>query len=253
MLRLTRPIICFDLETTGTNFERDRVIQIGLIRTYPDGNRTEWSTYVNPEMPIPAEAIEVHGITDDIVSKAPKFSDLIPQLLRGFDNCDFIGYNVKFDLSFIAAEFRRAKVTKSFFDTPVAIVDPCTIFKKHEARTLVAAARFFLGKDFTKAHDALADVKMTLEVLDAQIKRYGLPATPNEIDAIYEAPAPNAIDRESKLVWKGEEACINFGKHAGTPLKKLDRGYLSWMLNGSFSNDVKQIIKDALNGKFPTK
>ncbi|MCP4573517.1 MAG: 3'-5' exonuclease [bacterium] len=256
-LHLTRPLVVFDLETTGIDVEKDRIVQIGMIRVEPGGERTDWESLVNPERPIPPEATAVHGISDDDVRDAPTFSQLRAEVEGLLDGADLAGYNsVRFDQPLLEQELARAGSQVDL--KGVRHLDAMRIFHTMERRDLTAAYRFYCDQELVGAHGALPDAKATLEVLDAQIARYD--EVPAEVDALHKFCNPNEgkwIDRTRKLMFDDKgEAVFTFGKLRGQPLKTVvqnDRGYLEWMLNKDFSEELKGILRDALAGVFPQK
>ncbi len=256
-LRLTRPLVVFDLETTGIDVEKDRIVQIGLIRVEPDGERTDWESLVNPERPIPPESTAIHGISDDDVRDAPTFSQLCGEIERRLEGADLAGYNsVRFDQPLLEQELARAG---SQLDLKgVRHLDAMRIFHTMERRDLSAAYRFYCDKELVGAHGALPDATATLEVLDAQIARYD--EVPDDVEELHRFCNPDEgkwVDRTRKFRFDDKgEAVFNFGKLTGQPLKTVaqgDRGYLEWMLNKDFNEEVKGILRDALAGVFPQK
>lgn len=256
-LHLTRPLVVFDLETTGIDVEKDRIVQIALIRVEPDGERTDWESLVNPEQPIPPEATAIHGISDADVSDAPTLSQLRGEVERILEGADLAGYNsVRFDQPLLEQELARAG---SEFDlTGVRHLDAMRIFHTMERRDLGAAFRFYCDKELVGAHGALPDASATLEVLDAQIARYD--EVPADVDALHKFCNPDEgkwVDRTRKLKFDDKgEAVFTFGKLRGQALRAVvqnDRGYLEWMLNKDFSEELKGILRDALAGVFPQK
>lgn len=243
-ISITRPLICLDLETTGVHARTDRIVQIGLIKAYPDGRETAWKTLVNPTIPIPPEVTrDCHGISDRDVANAPPFRDLAPKLAKGFMNCDLTGFNVKFDRGFMIEEFRRCGIQLVAGLLDGEVVDSYRIFQAKEKRDLEAAVRFYLGEEMTDAHDAMADARYALRVLAAEVKRYSLPNTLAGISAAFE----KAGDKyDGKIIVKNGVLCLNFGKWAGTPLKQIERSYLSWVLSKDFPASVKQAIMEIL-------
>jgi DNA polymerase-3 subunit epsilon len=249
ILSLERPLISLDLETTGIHVKVDRVIQIGIVKVKPNGEVTEWKTFINPGMPIPKEAIAAHGITDDMIKDAPKFETIARVLLAGLTDCDLAGYNIRFDLGFLSKEF--GLLGMKF--TPGKVIDGFRIFQREEPRNLVAASMFYLGEPFPTAHDALEDARRTLRVIEAQLIRYThLPKTISAIHELFnETISENQVEASGKLVWRNGEAALNFGKHAGTLLKETPRSYLVWMSTGDFTDEVQKIARNALLGQFP--
>jgi len=253
-LRLERPLAVFDLETTGIDPATDKIVEVAVLRILPDGGRDMKARRVNPERPIPPGATAVHGIRDEDVADAPTFRQLAPRLLEFLEGADLAGFNVaRFDVPLLDREFRECG-----HDLAVAsrrIVDSMRIFHRMEPRDLTAAARFYLDRDHADAHAAQADVEMTADILVAQIRRYDdLPSDVPGLAEFCSSRKPGAIDSQGKFVWRGDEAAIAFGKHAGTPLRVLASrhpDYLEWILKTDFPEDAKRIAADALRGRFP--
>ena len=250
LITLERPLISVDLETTGIYPNVDRIVQIGLLKLYPDGELNEWETLIDPDIHIPDNASAVHHITDATVKDAPYFKDIAPVLYKGFQGCDFCGYNCKsFDIRFFIEEFRRCGINF----VPGCIVDSFLIFKKYSPRNLSAALKHYTGKDLLDAHSALADARASMQVLREQLLQHkDLPRNIAEIERCFKGGGNN-VDDEGKLVWKNGEVVINFGAKAGTTLKQCDPAYLQWILRSNFSAEVKAIITKALAGKYPTR
>ncbi len=271
-LNLTRPLIVFDLETTGLDFIRDRIIQISYIKVSPDGTEERENLFVNPEKPIPHEVVELTGITDDDVKEAPTFKTLAPQLCEKFKGCDFAGYNSNhFDIPMLAEEFLRAGIDFDF--SKVRLIDAQTIFHKMERRNLAAAYKFYCGRkmedDFT-AHRADEDTEATYRVLMGELDKYapGVQKEPdrvleNDMDSLAEFSKQNDnVDFAGRIVWKpvigadgkpvldadGKEQKVevfNFGKYKGRPVAdvlRTDIGYYSWMMGGDFTFNTKQVL-----------
>ncbi len=255
-LPLKRPIVFFDLETTGTNFRIDRIVEISVAKFMPDGKSEVKTRRVNPERPIPADATAVHGITDKDVANEPTFKALASSFYRYLENCDLAGYNIqRFDLPLLAEEFKRSGI--EFKTEAVKVIDVQTIFHKLEPRNLAAAYRFYCGKDIQKAHSAEADVLATVEVLAGQFRKY--PELPKTIDALHEFCSlkdESWIDATGRFKWKDGAPVVGFGRNDGVPLREIaDRNpeFLRWMINGSFPADAVEIAKKALMGVFPEK
>lgn len=271
-LNLTRPLIVFDLETTGLDFIRDRIIQISYIKVSPDGTEERENIFVNPEKPIPHEVVELTGITNDDVKDAPTFKTLAPQLSEKFKGCDFAGYNSNhFDIPMLAEEFLRAGIDFDF--SKVRLIDAQTIFHKMERRNLAAAYKFYCGRkmeeDFT-AHRADEDTEATYRVLMGELDKYapGVQEEPdrvleNDMDCLAEFSKQNDnVDFAGRIVWKpllgtdgkpvldadGKEQKVevfNFGKYKGRPVAdvlRTDIGYYSWMMGGDFTFNTKQVL-----------
>ncbi len=233
-LKLKKPLVFIDLETTGTNITHDRIVEISFIKLMPDGSTVERSRRINPCMPIPAEATAVHHITDDDVADAPTFAMVAKSLAEHFAGCDFAGFNSnRFDLPLLDQEFNFGRCN---------FVDVQTIYHKREPRTLTAAYRYYCGKELEDAHSALADTRATYEVLMAQLDHYG--DLPEEVDKLSEYASQNRnVDFMGRLIYD-DSGCevINFGKYKGRKAEDVlrsDPGYYSWIMGGDFTNNTK--------------
>lgn len=240
-LLLERPIIFFDLETTGTNVITDRIVELSFIKVYPDGTEESRTRRLNPERQIPAEATNVHGITDADVADCPTFKEVSQSLKTIFEGCDIAGFNSnRFDVPMLDQEFRRAGIRFDF--SKVKFVDVQTIFHKKEQRTLVAAYHFYCDKNLEDAHSALADTRATYEVLLAQLDRYT--DLPQDIAGLSEfSTQKKNVDFMGRLVYddQGREI-INFGKYKGQPALQVlrqDPSYLEWIRRGDFPQNTK--------------
>jgi DNA polymerase-3 subunit epsilon len=256
-LVLERPIVFFDLETTGTDPERDRIVELAAIKIRPDGTSEEKCRRFNPLMPIPKEATAIHGITDDDVRNEPSF-DKVAKGPKGvaayFAGCDLGGYNViNFDIPMLQAELERAG--ESLDLSRIAVIDAFRIFVTREPRNLSGAVRFFLGRTHGEAHTALGDVRATVEVLEAQLNRY--PDLPREAPALDRAVRdPEEVDLRGKLKWVDGEITVSFGRHKGRTLKRLAReepDYIRWMIDSRVAPDAVHHLHDALLGHFATR
>ncbi len=244
-LNLTKPIIFFDLETTGVNFQDDRIVEISYIKVNPNGTEESKTIRVNPGRPIPAEATAIHHITDEDVAGERPFKEIARELARTFRGCDIGGFNSnKFDLPLLQEEFIRAGVD-DFDPSRCRMVDVQTIFHKMEQRTLSAAYKFYCGKDLTDAHSANADTRATYEVLKAQLDRY--PELHNDIDFLANfSTQRKGVDLAGRIVYddKGREV-FNFGKHKGKPVDEVfaqDPNYCAWMQQSDFAADTKRVV-----------
>lgn len=244
-LNLKRPIIFFDLETTGLDIAKDRIVELCYIRVEPNGNEEARSMRINPEMHIPEVASSVHGITDDDVKDCPTFADVAPQLATTFEGCDLAGFNSnRFDLPLLAEEFMKAGVNIDL--SHVQAIDVQNIYHKLEKRTLAAAYKFYCGRDLENAHSALADTQATYEVLQAQLGHYPNDLQ-NDVDFLAEFSRMNRnIDFAGRFVYdeSGKEL-INFGKYKGKAIKDVlsrDPGYYSWIMQGDFTLNTKQVL-----------
>lgn len=240
-LQLKRPIVIFDLETTGINLTHDRIVEISLIKVMPDGSTETRTRRINPGMPIPAEATAVHHITDEDVKDEPEFKRIAKSLAKYFEGCDIAGFNSnRFDIPMLDQEFQRADVEFDF--SKARFVDVQTIFHKKEPRNLVAAYKFYCGKDLENAHSATADTQATYEVLLAQLERY--PDLPATIEPLSEYSSQNRnVDFMGRLVYNDQrKEVINFGKYKGLlaeEVLKKDPGYYGWIMQGDFTKNTK--------------
>ncbi len=243
-LNITKPVVFFDLETTGTNILHDRIVEISMIKVFPDGHDDQRTLRINPTIPIPAESTAIHHITDEDVADKPTFKQIATALAQSFEGCDIAGFNSnKFDIPMLAEEFARAGVDFDF--TRARFVDVQTIFHKKEQRTLVAAYRFYCGKELDEAHSANADTRATYEVLMAQLDRYE--DLPNNMDALAEFSSQNKnVDLMGRMIYDDQHReVINFGKYKGqlvTEVLRKDPGYLGWIQQGDFPSDFKRKI-----------
>ena len=244
-LNLKRPIIFFDLETTGLDIAKDSNVELCYIRVEPNGNEEARSMRINPEMHIPEVASSVHGITDDDVKDCPTFADVAPQLAATFEGCDLAGFNSnRVDLPLLAEEFMKAGVNIDL--SHVQAIDVQNIYHKLEKRTLAAAYKFYCGRDLENAHSALADTQATYEVLQAQLDHYPNDLQ-NDVDFLAEFSRMNRnIDFAGRFVYdeSGKEL-INFGKYKGKAIKDVlsrDPGYYSWIMQGDFTLNTKQVL-----------
>ncbi len=245
-LNLKRPIIFFDLETTGVDTSKDRIVEISMIKVMPDGEEITKTRRLNPEMHIPEEATAVHGITDEDVKDCPTFRQVAKSLEQFIRGCDFGGFNSnRFDLPVLVEEFMRAGLDVDLKRRK--FVDVQNIFHKKEQRTLVAAYRFYCDKDLTDAHAAEADTRATYEVLKAQLDRY--PDLENDVDALAEYSARGeTVDYAGRIVYddKGVEV-FGFGKYRGKPVAEIferEPSYYSWMMEGDFPLYTKKVITE---------
>ena len=243
-LNLVKPIIFFDLETTGTDISKDRIVEICYIKVYPDGREAEYTKRINPEMHIPEGASAVHGIYDADVKDCPTFREVAREIANEFEGCDVAGFNSnRFDLPLLAEEFLRAQVDIDL--SRLRAVDVQVLYHKREPRTLSAAYKFYCGENLEDAHSALADTRATYNVLKAQLEHYD--DMPNDIEALSkESSFTNNVDFAGRIVYdeNGREV-FNFGKYKGMPVDAVldrDPGYYGWMMNGDFSLNTKQVL-----------
>ncbi|MBR0054571.1 MAG: 3'-5' exonuclease [Bacteroidales bacterium] len=256
-LKLERPIIFFDLETTGVDVAKDSIVEIAMIKMFPDGHEEERVMRLNPGRHIPEEASAVHGIYDEDVKDMPTFAQAADELMKYFDDCDLAGYNSNhFDIPLLAEEFLR--IGKHFDMRNRSLVDVQQIFHKMEQRTLVAAHRFYCGRDFDNAHSALADTRATVDVLKAQLDRYnGVEyEEKNGVKSCPIVPDVKALDKFTRLVRNvdfaariilndKDEEVFNFGKHKGKRVKDVFRtepAFYAWMMRSDFPLNTKDVI-----------
>lgn len=271
-LNLKRPLIVFDLETTGLDLVSDRVIQLSYIKIFPDGKEEREDLLVNPNKSIPLEVTALTGITNEQVQSAPTFTEIAPRLNQVFTGCDFAGFNSNhFDIPMLAEEFLRSEIDFDF--SKCKLVDAQTIFHKMEKRNLAAAYKFYCGRkmeDDFEAHRADQDAEATYRVLLGELERYSAEnqeeverQLPNDIDFLAAFSKMNDnVDFAGRIVWmpvlnkdgkpilneKNEimkQECFNFGKYKGIPVADVlrrDPGYYSWMLASDFTNNTKQVL-----------
>ena len=246
-LKLERPVVFFDLETTGLNTEKDRIVEIGVVRISPGEEQISYNRRLNPGIQIPAEATAIHGITDVDVADMPSFADIAQNLLGFFEDCDLGGFNIKkYDIKVLCAEFKRAGIDFNLENR--AIIDPMEIFHQYEPRNLAGAVKFYLGENHENQHAAKSDVEATVKVLDAMLDRYkDLPRNVNDLHKQF--VHPNAVDFEEKLLRIDGIIYLNFGMHKGKPLGQTNPEYLKWMLSKDFGPDTKKLIEEILTKK----
>lgn len=270
---LTRPLIIFDLETTGLDLSKDSIIQISYIKAGLDGSEVSRNIFINPGRPIPALIQELTSITDEMVKTAPKFKNIAKELEREFAGCDFAGYNSnKFDIPMLAEEFLRSGIDFDF--SKVRLIDASVIFRKMERRNLAAAYKFYCGRkleDDFQAHLADQDTMATWKVLQAELDMYAPEKQEeedrkleNDMDVIAEFCKPDSpnVDFAGRIAWgtvKGPDGkpllnpdgserqveVFNFGKYKDIPVAEVlrrDPGYYSWILSNDFTLNTKQIL-----------
>ena len=247
---LDRPVTFFDLETTGLSLSRDRIVELAIIRVSPQGDVFEKVRRYNPEMPIPAEAAAVHGITDDIVADEHPFRATAKSLAQLLEPCDLAGFNIRrFDLPILLAEFRRAGVTFEVRDR--RLIDMKIIFHREEPRDLSAAARFYLARDHEDAHTALGDIRTTAAVLTAQLQRYGhLPRNMDGLHAYCDERDPFVTEFDRWFSDAPDGLTFNRGKHKGSLLAEVAQSapdYLEWMMGADdMPAEVVEAVGQAL-------
>ena len=284
LFTLTRPLFVFDTETTGVDVNVDRIVEIGFQQWGPLGIDKEWRSLVNPGIPIPAEVTAIHGITDAMMQACrecglprelhyhnstllvedrieaevkgpdhdfkpvPLFAQLALNLQAGFQNCDFAGKNIRFDLRLLAAEFARLKLEWSY--AGARIIDAERLEQLAVPRTLSHLHEKYTGAKHDGAHGALSDVRASATVIAAQLMDHA--SLPRDLDALHALQWPGWIDGEGKFRFvNGEARFGQWGKYAGQPLRKADNGYWDWILSAAFPPDVKAIAREAKLGRFP--
>jgi len=243
-LKLSKPICFFDLETTGTNVAKDRIVEISILKVYPNGNKESRTWLVNPEMTIPDEVIAVHGISNEKVANEPNFKELAKEIFNIIKDCDLAGFNSdRFDIPLLAEEMLRADID---FDLKNMLsVDVQTIFHKMEERTLAAAYKFYCDKDLTDAHSAEADTTATYEVLLSQLDCY--PELENNVKKLAEFSTHRKFADFAGFISFNEddEEIFSFGKHKGKKVLEVleqEPGYFGWILNADFPLYTKKVL-----------
>ena len=246
-LKLKNPLVFFDLEATGIDIVNDRIVEISMVKVYPDGKEECKTRRINPQRHIPAEATAIHGITDEDVKDCPTFKEIAKSLAKWMTGCDIAGYNsTKFDIPLLAEEFLRAGVDFDFRKRK--LVDVQVIFHKMEQRTLSAAYKFYCNKNLENAHSAQADTLATYEILQAQLDRY--PDTlRNDIGFLSEFSTKSRfLDYAGRIVLNDNDVPVfNFGKHKGKPVEDVLRqepSYYAWMMNGDFTLFTKKVLTE---------
>ncbi|MDL2265241.1 3'-5' exonuclease [Parabacteroides sp. OttesenSCG-928-G07] len=245
-LNLRNPLIFFDLETTGINIVKDRIVEISYVKVSPNGKEESKTFLVNPGIPIPPESTAIHGISDEDVKDCPTFKEIAKTLATQIEGCDLAGYNSnRFDIPMLVEEFLRAEVDIDL--NKRKFIDVQTIFHKMEQRTLSAAYKFYCGKDLENAHSAEADTIATYEILKAQLDRY--PELENDINYLSKFSSfTNNVDFAGRMIYNedGKEV-INFGKYKGQlvdEVLKKDPAYYGWVMNGDFPLNTKKILTE---------
>ena len=246
-LNLKNPLLFFDIESTGLNVATDRIVEISALKVMPNGDQEIKTRRINPTIPISPEAQKIHGISNEDVADCPTFKEVAKSLAQWMSGCDFSGYNAtKFDIPLLAEEFLRAGVNFDFRKRRV--VDVQNIFHKLEQRTLSAAYKFYCNKDLENAHSAEADTVATFEILEAQLDKYqGVLENDVKFLSDFSAKTRN-LDYAGRIILdENDTPLINFGKHKGKSVEnvfKTDSGYYSWMMNGEFTLDTKQVLTE---------
>ena len=270
-LHLKRPLVVFDLETTGVQVGTDRIVEIAMIKISPDGSvvrkpekaGNEYRILVNPEIPIPLESSLVHGVYDDDVKSKHTFGVIAPGLVKFLHNCDLGGFNSnRFDVPMLAEEFLRVGV--DFGLEGRNLIDVQNIFHKMEQRTLKAAYRFYCDKELEGAHEAYPDTAATLEILVSQLEKYAdatisdsrgetVGPVPSDMDELHKfCQRTHNADLAGRLIYNDDGVIVfNFGKNKGVSVKELierDPGYFGWMMNGDFPRYTKRVLEQIKEG-----
>jgi len=257
-LHLKNPLTIFDLETTGTNIVKDRIVEISVVKLMPDGERIVKTNRINPTVPIPVETSLIHGIYDDDVKDAPTFRNIAKSLAAFLEGSDLGGFNIlKFDVPVLVEEFLRADI--NFDVSKRKLVDVQKIFHMMEKRTLSAAYQFYCNKELTDAHSAEADTLATLAVLEAQVERYDgmevvdnlgkkLGEVKNDMESLHELTAGNQVDLAGRMVFNADGIEVfNFGKHRNRPVSDVlqkEPSYYDWMMKGDFPQETKNRLTE---------
>lgn len=247
LLPLKRPLYVVDVETTGTHDAR--IVELAFQRWTSTGVDKEYRTLVNPGIPIPERVSKIHGIRDHDIKDAPTWAKLGPNVAKGFSNCDYAGKNVRFDLQMIADEMRRIKQPWGYADAKIICCD--RLEHLGEPRDLTSLYKRRCGKDLDDAHQALADVRATGELLVAQLQLFD--KLPRDLSMLHELMWGDWIDSEGKVRWRDDEPVLTFGKHRGESLRTVPRDYLTWVANAPFPEDVQKIALEASLGVFPQR
>lgn len=245
MLQLKKPLAFIDLETTGINLGIDRIVEIAIVKIMADGTKSVKRKLVNPEMPIPKAASDVHGITDEIVKDAPTFKQVAPELKQMLDGCDLAGFNSnRFDIPLLMEEFLRVAI--DFDMKNRKLVDVQNIYHKLEPRTLSAAYKFYCNKNLDGAHSAEVDATATYDILQAQTEKYK--ELGNTVESILKYIGDDqVVDFARRFVMENGVEVFNFGKHKGRPVAevlKAEPQYYDWMMKGDFPQHTKQKLTE---------
>ena len=249
MLQLSRAIAFIDLETTGINLSNDRIVEIAIIKIMPDGTRTTKRKLLNPQVPIPREASDIHGITDEMVKDAPSFKDVGNEIKQFLEGCDLGGYNSnRFDIPILMEEFLRIGLTVDLTDRKM--IDVQHIFYTMEPRTLTAAYKFFCGKELEGAHGAETDINATVEVLMSQLERYT--QLGNSVESILKVIGEEKVVDYARRFGYNDKGVVvfNFGKYKDRSVEevlKKDPSYYDWMMKGDFPLHTKKKLTELLN------
>lgn len=250
-LNLDKPLVVFDIETTGTNISSDKIVEIGLVKIKPDGLVQKREYLLDPEIRIDPESTAIHGIRNRQVKGQPKFKDKAQELFEIFNDCYYSGFNISvFDLPVLRREFIRNGIDFDYDEK--SIIDTRQIYRYMVPRTLSAAYNYYCGKNFTGNHGAMTDTEIALEILLKQLEKYKEIRDWEFINLAHDTSGENYLDSNRKFFWHKGEAYFAFSKYQGRALKdivKNDRPFLEWILEADFSDDTKNIVRQALDSK----
>tara|TARA_B100000242_G_scaffold294034_1_gene274318 strand:+ start:8 stop:778 length:771 start_codon:yes stop_codon:yes gene_type:complete len=254
-LKISKPLCFFDLETTGINVSSDRIVEISVLKIYPNGNKESRTWLVNPGIKIPQEAINVHGISNEMVVNEPNFSEIAHEVKSMINNCDLAGYNSdKFDIPLLAEELLRADI--DFDIDNIHTIDVQNIFHKMEQRTLAAAYKYYCGKILDNAHSSKVDTLATYEVLESQLKKYSELENDVKFLSNFSKRGKNVDPAGFIKLNENEIPCFSFGKHKGKSVEYVmqnEPGYFGWILNADFPMYTKKVLTKLRLEKFNKK
>ena len=254
-MKITKNLVVFDLETTGTWIEKDRIVEIGMVKLSPNGERCNYVKRVNPGMPIPIHVIRIIDITDEDVKDAPAFKEIAQEVIEFIGDADLGGFNVqRFDLPLLERELHSAGISFQWKERD--IYDAQKIYHIHEKRDLTAAYQLYCKKDLTNAHTALGDAEATVEIFESQIEKYGQKDVGIESLKDFDYDQKSAyFDKERRFCWWNGNLYPEFGKYRRKKhiknIAENDRSYLEWIFAADFSDEVKSMAGNALRGEFP--
>lgn len=250
---LEKPLVVFDLEATGTWVDKDKIIEIGMIKCHPNGVEEEYCKRINPGISIPEVVVEITGICDDDVKDAPKFSEIASEIIDFMKDADLAGFNLsRFDVPLLSRELTDAGYSLDMDGR--FVYDAQKIYHIHERRDLTSAYKFFCGKELKDAHSAIADTRATLNVLKEQVSKYGKTEGIESLKEFDYVQSSEFFGDDRKFRWWGGELYITFGKYNGKNIRFIateDKGYLEWILDKDFSDQIKSMINGVLKGTFP--
>jgi len=254
-VKITKPLVVFDLETTGTWIEKDRIVEIGMVKLLPDGTRYDYVKRVNPGMPIPINVSRIIDITDEDVKDAPSFKEIAKEVIEFIGDADLGGFNIqRFDIPLLERELHGVGIVFKWKERD--IYDAQKVYHIHEKRDLTAAYQLYCKKDLTNAHTALGDAEATVEIFESQIRKYGQEEVGVESLKDFDYEQKSAyFDKERKFCWWNGNLYPEFGKYRRKKhikdIAKNDRSYLEWVFTADFSDEIKAMVGDALRGEFP--